>query len=153
MLIGGVLYLHKVIEDGGTDSSRRRLSLLSKICGDDAMDLISFVTTKWGNVPEAQLENAVRHVGELRRAHWAPLISNGAAVHHLDPPRKLKLAGEVGDPWAIIHQMVVSMNARETRDHILLLQRERVKERRFLVESRAGQELTMSLEDLLARAK
>ncbi|TEB20538.1 hypothetical protein FA13DRAFT_1717670 [Coprinellus micaceus] len=132
MLVGGVLYLHKVTEDGGTDA---------------------FVTTKWGNVPEAQLGNAVRRVGELRSVHWAPLISNGAAVHHLEPPRELKPVGEVKDPWAVVHQMVVSMNAREMRDHTLPLQREIVQERRPLGETQVGKELRMSLSAALERAK
>ena len=152
MLVGGVIYLHDTTKDGWTGASKRNLNLFSKICGDDAMDLVSFVTTKWGNIPDAQLDNVVRRVGELR-VHWAPLIANGAAVHHLDPPSRLELPGEVRDPWAIIHQMVVSMNARELRDHILLLQRELVLEKHFLGETQAGRELRMSLEVQLARAK
>jgi hypothetical protein len=45
------------------------------------------------------------------------------------------------------------MNAREIRDQILQLQHELVYERRFLIESKAGRELSMSLKDLLARAR
>ncbi|TEB20537.1 hypothetical protein FA13DRAFT_1696666 [Coprinellus micaceus] len=153
MLVGGVLYLHDTTKDGWTGASRRNLNLFSKICGDDAMNLVRFLTTKWGNVPDTQLGNAERRIKELKEKHWQPLIAHGAAVHHLDPPRQLSLPGGIQDPWVLIHQMLVSMNARQMRDRILLLQRELVKERRFLIESKAGRELSMSLEDLLARAK
>ena len=153
MLVGGVLYLHDTTKDGWTGASKRNLNLFSKICGDDAMNLVRFLTTKWGNVPHAQYENAVKRVDELKGRHWKPLIDKGALVHHLDPPRRLHLREGVQDAWEIIHQMLVSVNAREIRDHILQLQCELVDERRFLIESKAGKELSMSLKDLLARAK
>jgi hypothetical protein len=153
MLIGGVLYLHDATKTEWTSASKRNLNLLSKICGDDAMNLVRFLTTKWGNVPDAQYDNAVKRVDELKGRHWKPLIEKGALVHHLEPPRRLHLRGEVQDAWDIIHQMVVSMNAREIRDQILQLQHELVDERHFLIESKAGRELSMSLKDTLAGAR
>jgi hypothetical protein len=151
MLVGGVLYLHDITKDGWTGTSKSNLSLFTKICGEDAMNQVILLTTKWRNVPHAQEGGAVGRSDELK-LHWAKLIKRGALVRHLQPPNtELRLAGEaVNDPWDLIEQIVVGMEARKLA---LLLQQELVEDNRFLGESQAGRELYSLLQDRLKRVK
>ncbi|KAJ3544806.1 hypothetical protein NMY22_g2655 [Coprinellus aureogranulatus] len=162
MLVGGVLYLHDITRDGWTGTSRRNLNLFHKLCGNDGLTQVSFLTTKWDDVTQARLDKILRRTTELKDNQWKDMIAGGASVYHVRPSRSNVVGTEehsglpledVRDPWEIIHSVVVSMNARDVSHRILLIQDELVNKHLFFIESKAGQALRTTLQDLLNRAK
>ncbi|TEB23417.1 hypothetical protein FA13DRAFT_1798059 [Coprinellus micaceus] len=126
MLVGGVLYLHDITRDGWSGSSQKNLDLFYKLCGEEAMRQVSFVTTKWGKL--YSLEDGVQRVSELKSKFWAPMIKLEASVYNLQPPSPTVEQSKVENsrcPWDIIHELIVSMNARNV-ELILLIQEELV---------------------------
>lgn len=93
----------------------RYISMLSQLCGKDAMDLVAIVTTKWGrhNEPESQIEGLMDQVDELSKGSWSDMLSQGASIFHALPNGKSGPPWEVHrTPWDIVHQMILLSNSR-----------------------------------------
>jgi hypothetical protein len=117
------------------------------------MRQVSFVTTKWGKLHT--IEDGVQHVSELKAKFWAPMIKLEASVFNLQPPSPTSAQSKIENsrsPWDIIHELIVSMNARNI-ELILLIQEELVDKKFFLWETQAGRELRVKLEQLLQDTK
>ncbi|KAJ3507734.1 hypothetical protein NMY22_g16838 [Coprinellus aureogranulatus] len=153
MRVGGVLYLHDISRDYSPDSSFTDLRVFRKLCGSRAMDRVLFVTTKWDRLRD-DVHQGMERVEDLKSNLWNEMLDLGAAVYHVQPSG-LNLTGDHRRPWDIIHDIVRFTQERETRNdtYLLEVQDEIIHQRRFLLETDAGGELRISLEQLLATAK
>lgn len=150
--MGGVLYLHDISRDAFPEYLLKDLILFAKLCGEDAMHQVAFVTTKWDRLQS--IDEGMDRVVELRNDFWSDMTGKGAFVSHLQPEGdRVPLSRQHKRPWNIIYNIVLSANARDMRHRILRIQDEVVNRRKFLAETDAGRELRRSLERMLETAK
>lgn len=114
MAVRGILYLHDVSQTAERWKTRRSsLSLLAQLCGENALDKVALVSTRWETVHPDIVEERIHSLGELsiHGGLWAPIIGGGASVHHLRPvfnrdvpaSQQSPLAKQdCWDPWRII---------------------------------------------------
>jgi hypothetical protein len=154
MRVGGILHLRDITQSGWNGVERRDFNVFSKICGDDGMNQVSLVTTKWGKLTE--LKDGTARVDELLKEHWRWAIEQGASVFHLRSPgvtHNPELAGAIDDSWHIVQQIVTSMDALGVANRILHIQDELANKKYFLAECDAGKEVCLTLTNLLSQAK
>ncbi|TEB27358.1 hypothetical protein FA13DRAFT_1736488 [Coprinellus micaceus] len=156
MRVGGVLYLHDITQSRVDRSNIEsgEFGGFSKICGDDGMNQVSLITTKWGKL--AQSEDGSARVDELLSDHWKPAISQGASVFHLRPSDTnchVPLDGTISSPWRIVQQIVTSMDALSVANRVIRMQEELTDKKYLLSRHDTGWEIRIALTSLLAKAK
>jgi hypothetical protein len=149
MLVGGVLYIHDITREG---SMSRSPTIFSKLCGEDAMDQVAIVTTKWDRLSDPN-EGEVK-LEELTADLWSTMINCGARVVRLRPSGHDSSRFPMHwAPWDIVYQLVIAAEARRVEYRILHIQDEIVNQRLPLPNTDAGRELQMSLDKLLRKAR
>ncbi|KAJ3516327.1 hypothetical protein NLJ89_g1189 [Agrocybe chaxingu] len=148
MPIGGVLYLHDISLKRFTGTARRNLEMFRRLCGQDALPKVIFVTTSW-NLDT--LESRERREAQMKSAHWKFMMDEGADVHRFD--------GTYESAWEIVK--VFLQRAADTRPsaHLtrkivpLQIQHELVDLRLGIPETDAGKVLLSTLEEALEAHK
>ncbi|TEB29551.1 hypothetical protein FA13DRAFT_1775481 [Coprinellus micaceus] len=123
MAVRGILYLHDVSQTAERRKTRRsNLSLLSQLCGENALDKVALVSTRWETVHPDIFEERLRSlVGlSLGGGLWAPMVTGGTSVHHLRPAFNHDVSAslqhplamqEAWDPWRIIAPFLTDLEA------------------------------------------
>lgn len=72
----GVIYIHNIQIRRMGQSSIRQLELFRRICGDETLGNVLFVTTGWHSGPGSN--GFSQNERQLRNEFWAPMIQKGA---------------------------------------------------------------------------
>ncbi|KAN0081952.1 P-loop containing nucleoside triphosphate hydrolase protein [Elaphomyces granulatus] len=77
--LNGVIYLHPINDIRMQGSARENLEMFRKLCGEDALKNVLFVSTFWDTVDEAQ---GVRNEEQLRSKDefWGRMVKKGSKV-------------------------------------------------------------------------
>jgi hypothetical protein len=141
MPIGGVLYLHDISLKRFTGTARRNLQMFRRLCGEDALNKVVFVTTSWQmDAPD----DRERREEQLKSSHWKPMIDAGANVR--------RFLGTGDFAWEILKIFL------ERADHLahmdrLLIQQEVVDRRLRVPDTEAGKALLLTLQETLSVQK
>lgn len=108
------------------------LTLLKKICGQDAWQNITFVTTMWD---EVNTETGISRENDLCQNYWKAVISRGAGVRRFRGTTKAAA-------WEIVDYSQHTPRA-------LLLQTEMVNKGLPLPQTSAGKVFLMSIKELI----
>ena len=137
MLVGGVLYLHDITATASEGSMVKSLNIFSKLCGEDSMDQVAIVTTKWDRLSDRTVGDDTAN--ELRTRLWKNLLAAGAQVAHLQPNNSsTQISPLHRKPWDIVHQLILTADTRAVKGRILRIQDEIVNDRLHLPETDAG---------------
>ncbi|KAJ2936891.1 hypothetical protein H1R20_g205, partial [Candolleomyces eurysporus] len=158
-LIGGIIYIHNISNDSFPHSALKNLDIFTKLCGEKAMNLVRLVTTKWERLDTVR--QGEDRLSELQESFWKPLIEDGALTHQVRPengphfhypPPTLSSTDSITfeDPWGIITNI---LTFTDERDRKIQIQDELVSQRRFLIETEAGQSVGSSLNNTLKELK
>ncbi|KAJ3544808.1 hypothetical protein NMY22_g2656 [Coprinellus aureogranulatus] len=141
MRIAAVLYLHDVSNHQSEAVVKRNIALFSAMCGEEAMSMVAFVTTKWDRLTSE--DEAKAQVEELEKDYWRQVIDGGAHVFHLQPKDlRCQLSQEYYSlPWDIIRQTLVSAENGNASGRPLQIQDDIVRQRLDLLQTMAGKEL------------
>ncbi|KAF6750307.1 hypothetical protein DFP72DRAFT_910717 [Ephemerocybe angulata] len=73
--IGGVIFLHDISIDREDASNRRARSILLNLCGEEALDRVVMVTSKWARELDTVGPEALhKKEDELKSKHWKSLL-------------------------------------------------------------------------------
>jgi hypothetical protein len=133
MHIGGVLYLHDVSLKRFTGTARRNLQMFRRLCGEDALKKVVFVTTSWQmDAPE----DCERREEQLKSSHWKPMIDKGAYVR--------RFLGTRDSAWEIL-KIFLQRADHQADISRLLIQQEVVDRRLPFPDTEAGKALSLIL--------
>jgi len=138
MPIGGVLYLHDISLKRFTGFARRNLQMFRRLCGEDALKKVVFVTTSWQmDAPD----DHERREEQLKSSHWKPMIDEGADVRRFL---------ETGDSaWEILKIFLHRVDHQADIGR-LLIQQEVVDRRLPVPDTEAGKALLLTLQETLS---
>ncbi|KAI8634780.1 hypothetical protein F5Y19DRAFT_124749 [Xylariaceae sp. FL1651] len=127
ILLSGVLYLHRISDMRMQGSAAMNLAMFRKLCGDESLNKVMLVTTRWDEVPEVTAVNREKQLmdvdkfggymvkrGSVMRRHYNTVFTARSIVD--------ELAGAGGEV-------------------ILAIQDEMVNQKRDLSQTSAGQEI------------
>jgi hypothetical protein len=119
-------------------SARRQLELFKKLCGQESLKSVIFITTKWDDTPASKAESREQ---DLLKGHLKEMVDSGARVERHDGTRESAQR---------IVRAVLEMVPTSTR-----IQQEMVDEGKDLKDTEAGQSLNQAtlkeIEDLKAK--
>jgi len=75
--LSGIIYLHKINENKMGRSALLNLAMFRRLCGDDCLPNVVFVTTMWDAVMDKE-ECEAREMELKGSAYWGPLLDMGA---------------------------------------------------------------------------
>jgi hypothetical protein len=143
MPIGGVLYLHDISLKRFTGTARRNLEMFRRLCGEDALEKVVFVTTSWQmDAPD----DHERREEQLKSNHWRPMIDKGANV------RRFLGTGDSAQAWEILKILLQHADHLADIDR-LLIQQEVVDRRLPVPDTEAGKALLLTLQETLSMHK
>ena len=123
--LAGVIYMHRISDRRFTGISGRNFEMFRKLCGDSALKNAILVTNMWGEVP--------RGVGEAREQELITKIFKPALDKKAQHARHYNTAGSAHN---IIRRIM------NNKPIALQIQRERIDERKDIIDTAAGKELT-----------
>jgi hypothetical protein len=132
MKLAGIIYLHEISQTRMLGTSRKNLTMFRKLCGDDALENVILVTTKWGdNEPSVE----VRREQQLSDTFWKDMITKGSKM--------ARFMNTHESAWAIVDQIRTKIPVTA------LIQQELVELQKILPETEAGRTLRYTLQQLL----
>lgn len=78
--LSGIIYLHRITDPKMGGVSLRNLRMFRKLCGEDALENVVVVTTRWDDVSEKDRETMEKREDELMKTpgkFFEPLIDKG----------------------------------------------------------------------------
>ncbi|PCH38687.1 hypothetical protein WOLCODRAFT_136395 [Wolfiporia cocos MD-104 SS10] len=130
--LDGLIYMHRISDNRVGGIARENFGLFTKICGDEAMRIVSIVTTMWEFVPEQV--GASREL-ELKQKtiFFKDAIDHGARMErHFNDEASAKM---------------IVMSFLQTGPQTLQLQKEMVDDHKLLPETAAGTQLQIHLQN------
>lgn len=103
MIVRGIVHLHDISRDDLPPALELDVELLSKLCGDDTMAKVAFVTTKWDRLRD--VSEGQKRVAQLEAGCWAHALRHGASIFHLQPDGMAPSPGYKA-PWDIIRHLI-----------------------------------------------
>ena len=76
----GVIYLHPITDNRLRDSTRRNIDLFQKLCGWDAMETVTLITTMWDKDSSKEEQTYLYREEYLKERSWITMTARGAAV-------------------------------------------------------------------------
>ena len=141
--LSGILYLHRITDNRVPNSLLRNIELLRRLCGDDVLSNIRFVTTNWDLLTD--MNEGERKEEELRSKYWNHFIENGSQVHRFQSTHL--------SAWEIINSLPmegkVTLIQKEMVDQLKPLSRTTAGESLFAWASKALREFIAKLESLI----
>jgi hypothetical protein len=128
--LAGVIYFHRISDERWRRSDTRSFGWLHRICGDQTLRNVVFVTNMWGNV---NLEVGAVRERQLAEEFVKPAIDRGAQLlrHH--------------DTTESAHNIIRSI--LKNRREVLQVQQELVDERREFNQTTVGEEINRQVEE------
>jgi hypothetical protein len=138
MKLGGIIYLHDIIQPRMTGTARRNLELFRKLCGDDAHSKVILGTTKWGEVKD-ETGPKLREK-ELRGEYWKVMIDGGSVVRRFE--------GTMESAWELVRIILDKAACAKSGKFTdaLQIQKELIDYQRLIPETKAGKQLRSTLE-------
>ena len=133
--LAGLIYLHRITDNGMARSPHRNLYMFEDLCRDQAAKKVVLVTTMWDKV---QQDTGACREKELFENHWKTMITYGASTARFSNSADLA--------WRIINPI---LSLKQSAAEVLLLH-ELVDLKRPLNETKAGKALYMDEQKLLA---
>jgi hypothetical protein len=127
----GLIYVHRITDIRYARSSVKTLNIFQKICGAKALKNVILVTTRWGEVDQAQGAERER---ELRSQFWKYMLGHGSTMmrYHGDQDSAVTIASQLLQKSTIV----------------LELQRELVDEKKNLDQTSAGAYVNDNIEEM-----
>ena len=102
--LNGVIYLHPINDIRMQGSARENLEMFRKLCGEDALKNVLFVSTFWDTVDEAQ---GVRNGEQLRSKDefWGRMVKKGSKVRRYnrdDPLSAFAILNDIDDSHCVL---------------------------------------------------
>ena len=138
MTVGAILYLHDISRDDFSQPLKLDLSLMSSLCGDEAMAKVAFITTKWDRLRDVR--EGQDRVTILKDECWVHGLRNGASVFHLNQDGSAAY-GEHDGPWDIVRRLLEKTALDNSHQKPLQIQDEVVNRGHPLQDTSAGQVL------------
>ena len=138
MILGGVIYLHSILENKMRGTTNKNLGVFHQLCGDKALARVILGTTNWGEVNKERGE--VREQ-ELAATFWETMIESGSKMLRFDDTKESARAFLN----AILGQLEFDENGVIKNDIALRIQKELVELDRSIPETAAGQKLRSTL--------
>jgi hypothetical protein len=130
-LLSGIIYLHRISENGMDRASEKSLRLVSKICGEDNFGNVILATTMWENIGEA---SATLQERDLAGIYWKDMIAKGSRIE--------RISTNVDEARRLLETFLT----KET--FVAQLQHELSIEKKTLIQTEAGVALKDELENL-----
>ncbi|KAI0091158.1 P-loop containing nucleoside triphosphate hydrolase protein [Irpex rosettiformis] len=137
--LSGIIYLHRISDNKVGGISRRNLTMFRKLCGEEALRNVAFITTMWDSFVDQ--EPAVVRERELanRNEFFRPMLQQGARMY--------RHTNSVDSAREIISNLIRNMS-----DPVpLQVQRELVERGVSISGTAAGMELLVQREALLKK--
>jgi hypothetical protein len=135
--ITGIVYMHRISDNRMSGTPLRNLQMFANLCGDEAIRNVVLATTMWSDVTP---NVGISREAELRQVYWKSMLALGSAT--------ARFKNNFESAWEIVDSLI-----KKTSGDPLLLQEELVDLNRRLSETKAGQTLYSTLQDLLANQK
>ena len=119
-------------------TTRKNLLMFHKLCGEDALQDVVLVTTKWG---EIRKEVGEQREKRLKETHWKTMIDHGSQIRRYNC--------SYDSAWEIVNLI----RKKEKTDLPIQVQKELVDLQKRLPQTEAGDALRNSLKTLLAEQK
>ena len=134
--LAGIIYVHRISDVRFTGASTRNFRMFRKLCGEEAMKNVIFVTNMWGTL-EKQVEE--RHEKQLMNTHFKPALSQGAqTARHYNTTQSA-------------HEIISRIIKNDPTT--LLIQKELVDEHKGIEKTSAGETVNEELNKALALHK
>ncbi|KAH6880836.1 P-loop containing nucleoside triphosphate hydrolase protein [Coprinopsis sp. MPI-PUGE-AT-0042] len=150
MSVGGLIYLHSILDIRMRGSLLMNFKIFTKVCGEDAFGKVVLATVHWQKCDKGEGESREK---ELSERYWADLLQRGATVMQI-----VDHESEEGD-LCIINimeatvQRFLDYDTRRQRGSTLQIQKELVDYQKSLRTTEAGKELKFTLEELIRYTK
>ncbi|KAI0696930.1 P-loop containing nucleoside triphosphate hydrolase protein [Cytidiella melzeri] len=126
--LSGIIYMHRISDRKVGGTSRKNLNMFRKLCGEDALRNVAFVTTMWD---QEDPERAAARERELasRDEFFKPMLSQGATMY--------RHYNSVASAQGILSKLVSGLSNPVT----LQIQRELAEKDVNIADTAAGKEL------------
>ena len=139
MKLAGIIYLHEISLDRVTGTALKNQNLFKMLCGDDALQHVVLVTTKWRKLDSHDL--GVERETELSDIFWKDMLRNGSSIMRFD--------GTAKSAQTIVYGILSKRSINVT----LRIQEELVDLKKYLPQTDAGKTLYNDLQRLHDRLK
>ncbi|RAH57074.1 hypothetical protein BO85DRAFT_373411 [Aspergillus piperis CBS 112811] len=138
VLLNGILYLHRIMDNRMPGSAKRNLFMLKKLCGKDALRNTILVTTMWDCVDPADGDRREKQLITTPE-YWGDMIAAGSQT--------LRHDNTYESAMRLINLYAGSHSTKEKK--VLAIQHEMVIEKKALDETDAGK----AVEDALIKER
>jgi len=138
----GILYFHRISDNRMAGTPLKNLKMFEQLCGKDAFNAVTFVSTMWG---EVELSVGEEREKELKGQYWRSMFDNGS--------RYERFTGTLDSVCDSVYPLLLWNEKAITALHnaTFHLQKEIVEEKKALPETNAGRALYSELESQVAR--
>ncbi|PPQ78241.1 hypothetical protein CVT24_006502 [Panaeolus cyanescens] len=140
-LLSGILYFHRISDNRMAGTPLKNLQMFQSLCGKDAYDKITLVTTMWDEVDE---DVGVFREKQLKEKYWKPMIDGRK-------DKRAQMERFVTTQQSAIKVLLKSLGEHGSRQRTLQLQKEIDQLGRDLPETHAGKRMYSKLEALYER--
>jgi len=141
MKLGGVIYLHEITQTRMLGTSRKNFSMFQQLCGKKAHAVVILGTTKWAEVKPNIGEEREK---QLRENYWKDMLSQGSNMARVQNTKE--------SAWALLDPILTNVEKKAVKV-ALKIQVELVELQLLIPETKAGQELRYTLQQLLEMQK
>ncbi|PYH73764.1 P-loop containing nucleoside triphosphate hydrolase protein [Aspergillus vadensis CBS 113365] len=138
VILNGILYLHRIMDNRMPGSAKRNLFMLKKLCGKDALRNTILVTTMWDLVDPADGDRREKQLITTPE-YWGDMIAAGS--------QNLRHDNTYESAMRLINLYAGSHSTKEKK--VLAIQHEMVIEKKALDETDAGK----AVEDALIKER
>jgi hypothetical protein len=132
----GIIYIHRITDVRYNRTAVKTFEIFKKICGQEALENVLLVTSRWDGIDEAKGADRER---ELKEKFWAYMVDRGSNMS--------RFHGDRDSAISLVSQLLV-------RDEVVLqLQKELVDEGKDLNATVAGSYVDDNLEKLKQQVK
>lgn len=133
----GILYLHRISDNRLGGCAHKNLVMFKRLCGEDGIKSVTFVTTHWEEVNYQEGELREKRL-QTTKDFWGFFVERGAQVnrHYNNPDSALDIVKKFVPGWA----------ERPPEEVKLAIQTEMVDSGKDLDQTAAGQELQGEME-------
>ncbi|CVL03270.1 uncharacterized protein FPRN_00044 [Fusarium proliferatum] len=132
----GILYLHRISDNRMGGCAHKNLVMFKRLCGPEGIKNVTFVTTHWEKVTQAEGERRESTL-QSTKEFWGYFVDKGATVRRHENTQDSALY--------IVEQFVPGWSARAPDEVNLAIQSEMVDSGKDLNNTAAGQELQDTL--------
>ncbi|PCH38685.1 hypothetical protein WOLCODRAFT_51809, partial [Wolfiporia cocos MD-104 SS10] len=132
-MLDGLIYMHRISDIRVSGITRENFEIFSKICGNNAMEILSIVTTMWEDVTEEKGAARERELAS-KVIFFKDAIDQGAQMKRHHNTKESAIA------------ITETILGTSRTPHVLQLQREIVDDRMELPQTAAGTQLHTDLE-------